>query len=129
MNGWPGVCVSCSVSSRQPATRCCRSWQPLSVTWLGWRRSRRGSCALRANQRPLNGRPHLDDSDFIDQTLITDPVPDDRPDLVRQVLETAGVRPPYRTTEYMVGILQLAASRRGLAVPCLPLPDQLTQTA
>ena len=40
-------------------------------------------------------------------------------DLIRQVLEPAGVRPPRRTTELTVAMLQLVASGRGVAA--LPL--------
>ena len=71
--------------------------------------------ALLANQHPLCARPHLEATDFADQTLITYPVPDDMLDLVRQVLEPAGVRPLRRTTELTVGMLQLVAGGRGLA--------------
>ena len=66
--------------------------------------------ALLANGHPLVERSHLTAQDFADQTLITYPVPDDMLDLVRQVLEPAGVRPPRRTTE-----LQLVASGRDVA--------------
>jgi LysR family transcriptional regulator for metE and metH len=40
-------------------------------------------------------------------------------DIVRQVLRPAGIEPTRRTTELTVAILQLVASRRGLAA--LPL--------
>ena len=71
--------------------------------------------ALLANGHPLVERSHLTAQDFADQTLITYPVPDDMLDLVRQVLEPAGVRPPRRTTELTVAMLQLVASGRGVA--------------
>ncbi len=71
--------------------------------------------ALLANAHPLCAKPHLAATDFADQTVITYPVPDDMLDLVRQVLEPAGVRPLRRTTELTVGMLQLVASGRGLA--------------
>ena len=71
--------------------------------------------ALLANGHALAGRSHLSAQDFADQTLITYPVPDDMLDLVRQVLEPAGVRPPRRTTELTVAMLQLVASGRGVA--------------
>ncbi len=71
--------------------------------------------ALLANGHALAGRSHLSAQHFADQTLITYPVPDDMLDLVRQVLEPAGVRPPRRTTELTVAMLQLVASGRGVA--------------
>lgn len=75
--------------------------------------------ALVANTHPLVAKPHLVAQDFADQTIITYPVPDEMLDLIRQVLEPAGVRPPRRTTELTVAMLQLVASGRGVAA--LPL--------
>ena len=75
--------------------------------------------ALLAHGHPLLDKPFLKAQDFADQTLITYPVPDEMLDLVRQVLEPAGVRPPRRTTELTVAMLQLVASGRGVAA--LPL--------
>lgn len=75
--------------------------------------------ALLANTHPLAAKPHLVAQDFADQTIITYPVPDEMLDLIRQVLEPAGVRPPRRTTELTVAMLQLVASGRGVAA--LPL--------
>ena len=75
--------------------------------------------ALLANTHPLVRKPHLVAQDFADQTIITYPVPDEMLDLIRQVLEPAGVRPPRRTTELTVAMLQLVASGRGVAA--LPL--------
>ena len=75
--------------------------------------------ALLANTHPLVAKPHLAAQDFADQTIITYPVPDEMLDLIRQVLEPAGVRPPRRTTELTVAMLQLVASGRGVAA--LPL--------
>ena len=75
--------------------------------------------ALLANTHPLVARQHLVAQDFADQTIITYPVPDEMLDLIRQVLEPAGVRPPRRTTELTVAMLQLVASGRGVAA--LPL--------
>src|SRR6266705_1536816 len=43
------------------------------------------------------------------------PVLAERIDLIRRVLKPAGVRPARRTTELTVAILQLVASRRGVA--------------
>jgi len=42
-------------------------------------------------------------------------VPEDRLDLIRRVLAPAGVKPPRREAQLTVAILQLVASRRGLA--------------
>jgi LysR family transcriptional regulator for metE and metH len=75
--------------------------------------------ALLANGHPLAARPYLEAADFAGQTLITYPVQDEMLDLVRCVLEPAGVRPARRTTELTVAMLQLVASGRGVAA--LPL--------
>ena len=42
-------------------------------------------------------------------------MPDDKLDLVCQVLRPAGINPPRRTTELTVAMVQLVASRRGVA--------------
>jgi LysR family transcriptional regulator for metE and metH len=68
---------------------------------------------------PLLARPWLEAADFAQRTLITYPVPDEMLDLVRQVLQPAGIDPPRRTTELTVAMLQLVASGRGVAA--LPL--------
>ena len=75
--------------------------------------------ALLANEHRLVAKPYLTAKDFVAETLITYPVPDDMLDLVRQVLEPAGVRPARRTTELTIAMLQLVASGRGVAA--LPL--------
>lgn len=54
-------------------------------------------------------------ADLKGETLITYPVPEDRIDLVSQVLKPAGIRLERRTSELTVAILQLVASRRGIA--------------
>jgi LysR family transcriptional regulator for metE and metH len=71
--------------------------------------------ALVAKDHPLAERDHLVAEDFAGDTLITYPVPDDMLDVVRQVLKPAGVRTDRRTTELTVAMLQLVASRRGIA--------------
>lgn len=71
--------------------------------------------ALVAKDHPLAERDHLDAEDFVDDTLITYPVPDDMLDVMREVLKPAGINPPRRTTELTVAMLQLVASRRGIA--------------
>lgn len=75
--------------------------------------------ALMAHAHPLAAKAWLTAPDFADQTLITYPVPDEMLDLVRQVLEPAGVNPARRTSDLTIGMLQLVASGRGLAA--LPL--------
>ena len=75
--------------------------------------------ALLANDHPLTAKPYLSAKDFAKETLITYPVPDDMLDLVRQVLEPAGIQPARRTTELTIAMLQLVASGRGVAA--LPL--------
>ena len=63
----------------------------------------------------LQGKRILQAGDFSDETLITYPVPADRIDVIRHVLKPAGVRFKRRTAELTVAILQLVASRRGIA--------------
>ncbi len=63
----------------------------------------------------LASQRRLEASDFEGETLITYPVPESRIDLIREVLAPAGVRFERRTAELTVAILQLVASRRGLA--------------
>ena len=75
--------------------------------------------ALLAHDHPLAAKEYLEAADFATDTLITYPVPDDMLDVVRQVLKPAGVNPARRTTELTVAMLQLVASRRGIAT--LPL--------
>ncbi|MGS0980255.1 LysR family transcriptional regulator [Burkholderia glumae] len=74
---------------------------------------------LVGNDHALARRAALVADDFRDETLITYPVPDDMLDIVRQVLRPAGIEPKRRTSELTVAILQLVASRRGVAA--LPL--------
>jgi LysR family transcriptional regulator for metE and metH len=75
--------------------------------------------ALLPKGHALLAKPWLDAADFAPHTLITYPVPDEMLDLVRRVLQPAGVAPQRRTTELTVAMLQLVASGRGLAA--LPL--------
>lgn len=63
----------------------------------------------------LRGKRRLEAADLKGETLITYPVPEDRIDLVRQALKPAGIRLERRTSELTVAILQLVASRRGIA--------------
>lgn len=69
---------------------------------------------LMANDHPFLKKTHLTARDFAQETLITYPIPDERMDLMRQVLQPAGVDPVRRTAMLTVAILQLVASRRGL---------------
>lgn len=71
--------------------------------------------ALLAKDHPLANKAYLEAADFASDTLITYPVPDDMLDVVRQVMKPAGVDAPRRTTELTVAMLQLVASRRGIA--------------
>ena len=71
--------------------------------------------ALLPKGHPLLDKPWLEAADFAADTLITYPVPDEMLDLVRQVLQPAGISPPRRTSELTVAMLQLVASGRGLA--------------
>lgn len=75
--------------------------------------------ALLPKGHALLDRPWLEAADFAPHTLITYPVPDEMLDLVRRVLQPAGISPPRRTSELTVAMLQLVASGRGLAA--LPL--------
>jgi LysR family transcriptional regulator for metE and metH len=70
---------------------------------------------LTARGHPLAAKRYLTAQDFGQEALITYPVPDRMLDLVRRVLKPAGVNPPRRTAELTVAILQLVASRRGVA--------------
>ena len=71
--------------------------------------------ALLSHSHPLSRRPYFTARDFKNEILVTYPIPDERLDLVRDVLRPAGVNPARRTTELTVAILQLVASGRGVA--------------
>jgi LysR family transcriptional regulator, regulator for metE and metH len=64
---------------------------------------------------PLQNKPYLKASDFFGQTLITYPVPENRIDLIRHVLAPEHIVFERRTAELTIAIMQLVASRRGLA--------------
>lgn len=70
---------------------------------------------LLSRHHPLTRKPYLTARDFESETLVTYPIPDDRLDLVREVLQPAKINPTRRTTELTVAILQLVASGRGVA--------------
>lgn len=63
----------------------------------------------------LASQRRLEAADFEGETLITYPVPQERIDLIREVLLPAGIGFERRTAELTVAILQLVASRRGVA--------------
>ena len=63
----------------------------------------------------LRARRRVEPADLKGETLITYPVPEERIDLMREVLRPAGIRLARRTAELTVAILQLVASRRGIA--------------
>jgi LysR family transcriptional regulator for metE and metH len=71
--------------------------------------------AVMSPEHRLRGKRILQAEDFSGETLITYPVPEDRIDVIRHVLKPAGVRFKRRTAELTVAILQLVASRRGIA--------------
>lgn len=53
--------------------------------------------------------------DFTDETLITYPVPEERIDIIRHILKPANINFKRRTAELTIAIMQLVASRRGIA--------------
>ena len=71
--------------------------------------------ALLPRDHALARKKYLLPEDFASDTLITYPIPDDRLDLIRRVLSPAGVRPARREAQLTVAILQLVASRKGIA--------------
>ena len=73
---------------------------------------------------PLAEKDYLTPRDFANETLVTYPVPDDMLDVIRNFLRPRGIEPKRRTAELTVAILQLVASRRGIAA----LPSWAVQT-
>lgn len=71
--------------------------------------------AILSRKHALTRKKHLTARDFSGETLITYPIPDERLDLIRQVLGPAGVNPERRTATLTEAILQLVASGRGIA--------------
>lgn len=63
----------------------------------------------------LRNKSHLLAADFANETLITYPVPEARIDIIRQILQPAGILFHRRTSELTIAIMQLVASRRGLS--------------
>ena len=70
---------------------------------------------LCAKDHPLANKEIWQAEDFANQTLITYPVPDDMLDLLRKVLHPQGINPTRRTSELTIAIIQLVASKRGVA--------------
>uniref|UniRef100_UPI0038995948 LysR family transcriptional regulator n=1 Tax=Methylococcus geothermalis TaxID=2681310 RepID=UPI0038995948 len=70
---------------------------------------------LVSRQHPLAPKTFLAPEDFAEETLLSYPVPEDMLDIVRKVLKPRGIEPKRRTAELTVAILQLVASRRGIA--------------
>jgi LysR family transcriptional regulator for metE and metH len=68
-----------------------------------------------AQKHRLHAQRRLAAADFAGETLITYPVPEERIDLIREVLRPENIAFERRTAELTVAILQLVASRRGLA--------------
>jgi LysR family transcriptional regulator for metE and metH len=68
-----------------------------------------------AQKHRLASLRRLHAADFNGETLITYPVPDERIDLIREVLAPAHIDFQRRNAELTVAVLQLVASRRGVA--------------
>jgi len=68
-----------------------------------------------SKDHPLAEKEIWDAEDFANETWVTYPVPDDMLDLLRKVLKPKGINPTRRTTELTIAMIQLVASRRGIA--------------
>nr|WP_315258608.1 LysR family transcriptional regulator [uncultured Duganella sp.] len=68
-----------------------------------------------AQKHRLAAQRRLQAADFEGETLITYPLPAERIDLIREVLAPAGIHFQRRSAELTVAVLQLVASRRGIA--------------
>ena len=68
-----------------------------------------------SNEHRLRSKRIVEAADLVGETLITYPVPETRIDLIREVLMPARIRLQRRTAELTVAVLQLVASRRGVA--------------
>ena len=71
--------------------------------------------AVLPRDHTLTKKRYLIASDFAKEKLITYPVAPDRIDLIRRVLRPAGIEVERRTVELTIAIMQLVASRRGIA--------------
>lgn len=70
---------------------------------------------IMAKDHPQAGKAVWQAEDFACETLIHYPVPEIMLDLMRKLLKPAGINPPRRTSELTAAIIQLVASRRGVA--------------
>ncbi len=70
---------------------------------------------IAAKNHALAGKGVWDAEDFKNETLITYPVPDEMLDLMRKILMPLGIYPEKRNSELTIAIIQLVASRRGIA--------------
>lgn len=71
---------------------------------------------LVGKQHALAQKTFLEPADFAEHALITYPVEEERLDVIRVFLRPAGIKPAQRrSAELTVAILQLVASKRGLA--------------
>lgn len=68
-----------------------------------------------APDHPLAAKNAWTAEDFIGETLITYPVPDEMLDLPKKILIPKNINPPRRHSELTIAIIQLVASRRGIA--------------
>lgn len=68
-----------------------------------------------AQKHRLAAQRRLYAADFEGETLITYPMPAQRVDLIREVLAPANIHFQRRSAELTVAVLQLVASRRGIA--------------
>ena len=68
-----------------------------------------------APDHPLAAKNVWTAEDFIGETLITYPVPDAMLDLPKKILIPKNINPPRRHSELTIAIIQLVASRRGIA--------------
>ena len=71
--------------------------------------------AVLPTDHALHNKNRLLAADFSNETLITYPVPDARLDVIRHVLHPEKIVFSRRTAELTIAILQLVASRRGIA--------------
>ena len=68
-----------------------------------------------APDHPLAAKNVWTAEDFIGEILITYPVPDEMLDLPKKILIPKNINPPRRHSELTIAIIQLVASRRGIA--------------
>lgn len=68
-----------------------------------------------AQDHPLAAKAVWEAEDFAGETLITYPVSDEMLDLPKKVLLPKGINPPRRHSELTIAIIQLVASKRGIA--------------